>query len=218
MAFPELVSSRSPLPPTKGLDISQIFQESLCCTFNVNQGLLGHQLRTMLTQQFLGEVSVPQGSCEFGSHPHAYKHPSVPALFVENTILCPLKCFCTFVEKKFTVFVDLLFVALFYPTDLCVCSLANTASFKKFFTFIFGCTDSSLLCTGFLQLRQVGTTLPCSVGASHCRGFSCLQSMGCRWRTSAVAIHGPQTAQPSAVVACGLSSSQALECGLSSCG
>ena len=45
--------------------------------------------------------------------------------------------------------------------------------FNYFYLFIFGCVGSSLLCMGFLQLRQAGATLHCSARASHCSGFSC---------------------------------------------
>ena len=62
-----------------------------------------------------------------------------------------------------------------------------------FYFFIFGCFGSSLLCTGYLQLRRVGATLRCSARASHCGGFSC-----CKARA-------PGT-RASVVVACGLSS------------
>ena len=74
------------------------------------------------------------------------------------------------------------------------------------YLFIFGCVGSSLLCTGFLQLRRAGVTIPCSVRASHCNGFSC-----CRARAPGM--------RASVVVACGLSSCglQALERRLSSC-
>ena len=40
-----------------------------------------------------------------------------------------------------------------------------------FFCFFFGCTESSLIHRGFLQLQQVG--LRCPLWASHCGGFSC---------------------------------------------
>ena len=70
-----------------------------------------------------------------------------------------------------------------------------------FIYFIFGCVGSSLLCTGFLWLGRVGATLSCSVRASHCSGFSLLQS------TDGLQAHG--------LSSCG---SQALECRLSSCG
>ena len=75
------------------------------------------------------------------------------------------------------------------------------------YIFIYGCVGSSLLCMGFLQLRQGGATLSCGAQASHCGGFSCCraQALG-TWA--------------SVVVACRLSSCglRALECRLSSCG
>ena len=51
---------------------------------------------------------------------------------------------------------------------------------KFIYLFIFGCVGSSLLCTGFLQLRRVGATLRCGVWASHCGVFFLLWSMGSR--------------------------------------
>ena len=44
-----------------------------------------------------------------------YKHPTVPALFVEDTILSPLNCICTFTKSQLTVFihVDLILVSLY---------------------------------------------------------------------------------------------------------
>ena len=42
-----------------------------------------------------------------------------------------------------------------------------------FIFIIFGCVGSSLLCTGFLQLWEVGATLRCGARASHHGGFSC---------------------------------------------
>ena len=39
--------------------------------------------------------------------------------------------------------------------------------------FIYDCIESSFLCKGFLQLRQVGTTLHRGAQASHHRGLSC---------------------------------------------
>ena len=74
-------------------------------------------------------------------------------------------------------------------------------SFKKLINLCFGCVGSSLLHVGFLQLRQPGATLCCSVRASHCGGFSLLWSTGSRcaglsscgtwaqqlWRTGLVA-------------------------------
>ena len=55
--------------------------------------------------------------------------------------------------------------------------------FKKIiylFIFIFGCVGSLLLCAGFLWLQRAGSTLRCSVRASHFGGFSLLRSMGSR--------------------------------------
>ena len=48
--------------------------------------------------------------------------------------------------------------------------------------FIFDCAGPSLLCMGFLQLRQVGTALHFGVWASPCGGFSCCisQALECR--------------------------------------
>ena len=58
--------------------------------------------------------------------------------------------------------------------------------FKKLFIylFIFGCTGSSLLHAGFLQLQRVGATLCCSAQASCCGGFSC-----CGARAQARGLH-----------------------------
>ena len=39
---------------------------------------------------------------------------------------------------------------------------------------------SSLLCTGFLKFQRVGATLRCGAQASHCGGFSLLQSTASR--------------------------------------
>ena len=41
------------------------------------------------------------------------------------------------------------------------------------YLFIFGCVGSSLLHTGFLQLRRARATLHCGARASHCSGSSC---------------------------------------------
>ena len=59
-----------------------------------------------------------------------------------------------------------------------------------FFFFAFGCSESSLLHLGFLQLWRAGFTLGCSAGASHCRGFSL-------WNTAS-------RCSGSVVVVCGL--------------
>ena len=73
--------------------------------------------------------------------------------------------------------------------------------------FILGCTWSSPLCAGSLQLRRAGATLRCGARASHCGGLSCCGA----WALGAWA---------PAVVALGLSicGSWALERRLSSCG
>ena len=81
------------------------------------------------------------------------------------------------------------------------------AIFLKLSFYFVGCIGSSLLRTGFLQLRRAGATLHCNVWASHCSGFSC-----CRARALG--------AWASVVAACRLSScgTQALEhAGFSSC-
>ena len=41
------------------------------------------------------------------------------------------------------------------------------------YLFIYGCIGSSLLCEGYLLLRQVGATLHRGARASHYRGLSC---------------------------------------------
>ena len=41
------------------------------------------------------------------------------------------------------------------------------------YLFIYGCVESSFLCEGFLQLRQVGASLHRGARASHHRGLSC---------------------------------------------
>ena len=73
--------------------------------------------------------------------------------------------------------------------------------------FVFGCTGSSLLLSGFLSLRRAGSTLCCSARASHLGGFSCFRAQA-RGAWASVAVAG------------GLRSyaSRALEHWLSSCG
>ena len=44
--------------------------------------------------------------------------------------------------------------------------------FTFFYLFIYDCVESSFLCEGFLQLRQVGTTPHRGARASHHRGLS----------------------------------------------
>ena len=52
--------------------------------------------------------------------------------------------------------------------------------FNKFIYLFFGCVGSSLLHTGFPQLRRAGVTLRHGTQASFCSGFSLLQRMGSR--------------------------------------
>ena len=59
-----------------------------------------------------------------------------------------------------------------------------------FYLFIFGCTGSSLLHVGFLELRLVGATLHCGARASHCRGFSCCRAWALGAQASVVVAHG----------------------------
>ena len=72
---------------------------------------------------------------------------------------------------------------------------------------IFGCVESSLLHTGFLQLWRAGATLRCCAQASHCGGSSCCRAQALGVRASVVVAHGLRS--------CG---SQALERRLSTCG
>ena len=72
---------------------------------------------------------------------------------------------------------------------------------KKLFVylFIFGCTESSLLCVGFLLLWRVGATLCCDVLASHSRGFSCCKAQVLGARATVVVAYGLRYS-----VACGI--------------
>ena len=51
------------------------------------------------------------------------------------------------------------------------------------------CAKSLLLCIGFLQLCQAGTTLHFDVWASHCSGFSCCKAQVLGAQASVVAAH-----------------------------
>ena len=83
--------------------------------------------------------------------------------------------------------------------------ILSLAYFYYFILFIFDCTGSLLLCVGFPLLQRVGATLHCSVGASHCGGFSCGErALGLQ--ASAVAAHRLSSCGP-----------LALEQGLISC-
>ena len=72
-----------------------------------------------------------------------------------------------FSSKSFTVF-DLFFLKLFI------------------YLFIFGCTGSSLLCSGFLWLQRAGPTLHCGAQAPHCGGLSTSRTWAPGARASAV--------------------------------
>ena len=95
-----------------------------------------------------------------------------------------------------------------YSLEMHLCFLIN----KLFiYLFIFGCVGSLLLHISFLQLRQVGATLRCSVRASRCSGFCCCGAQALDTRASAVVVRGLQSTC-SVVVAHGLSCSAA--CGI----
>ena len=83
--------------------------------------------------------------------------------------------------------------------------------FNLIYLFIFGCIGSLLLLTGFLYLRQVGSTLRCAAQVSHCSGFSCCGARALGVQASVVVARGLQSAG-SVVVAHGLSCSAA--CGV----
>ena len=53
------------------------------------------------------------------------------------------------------------------------------------YLFIFACTESALLCTGFLELRQAGNALLIAVGGLLCCGAQSLGLVG-----SVVGVHG----------------------------
>ena len=79
-------------------------------------------------------------------------------------------CVCTFVECRGCI----------YACTACTSVLIFFFFFKKFtvfylfiYLFIYDCVESSFLCEGFLQLRQVGATLHRGARASHHRGLSC---------------------------------------------
>ena len=56
--------------------------------------------------------------------------------------------------------------------------------FILFYFLFFGCSVSSLVLTGFLQLLWAGATLCCSVRASHCGGFSCCRAWALEHRVN----------------------------------
>ena len=69
-------------------------------------------------------------------------------------------------------------------------SLISFFFLNLFIYFIFVCVGSSLLHTGFLQLRRAGATLRCGARASHCGGFSCCGARALGVWASVVAAHG----------------------------
>ena len=78
----------------------------------------------------------------------------------------------------------------------CCLTLIYLFIYLSIYLFIYGCVGSSLLCWVFVAAHG----LCCGAWASHCGGFSLLQSMGSRH---------------AGFSSCG---SRALECRLSSCG
>ena len=96
--------------------------------------------------------------------------------------------------------------------------MKRTAKWTEYFFFfflinllIFGCTGSSLLCEGFLQLQQARAMLRCGAQASYCGSFSCCraQALGVKasvvatlglWSTGSVVV----THWPSCSEACGI--------------
>ena len=101
---------------------------------------------------------------------------------------------------------------LIHHCEICtVIHIDSSLFILIFFFFNFGCVGSSLLRAGFLQLRQAGATLRCSVWASHCNGFSCCGARALGTWASVVVAHGLQSAGSVVVaprlrcsVACGI--------------
>ena len=62
--------------------------------------------------------------------------------------------------------------------------------FKKNYLFIFSCVGSSLLCAGFLQLRQAGATVCSGARVSHWGGFFCCGARALAAQASVVMAHG----------------------------
>ena len=67
----------------------------------------------------------------------------------------------------------------FSPTYLSNLKTYSTSYLEDYFyfSFIFGCTESLLLFTGFLSLQWVGATFCYNAQASHCGGVSCCGSL-----------------------------------------
>ena len=63
----------------------------------------------------------------------------------------------------------------------------NRGEGQRGILFIYGCTGSSLLCTGFLWLQQAGATLCCIAQVAHCGGFCCCRAQALGNRASVIA-------------------------------
>ena len=84
---------------------------------------------------------------------------------------------------------------LFSQQSICFRFLKISLIFNSLFFFLIsGCGGSSLLHTGFLQLRRAGTTLCCGALASHCGGFSSCGARSLGTRASVVVARGLQSA------------------------
>ena len=77
----------------------------------------------------------------------------------------------------------------FFCFVLFKCLFAYFILFIYFIYLFFGCVGSSLLCAGFLQLRQAGATLRYGARASHCGGFSCCGAQALGMWASVVVAH-----------------------------
>ena len=107
----------------------------------------------------------------------------MPALLIATFPDSP-KCLQNRTHKSGSIGI---FIKILGP-EISVFSFINL--FIYFYLFNFGCTGSSLLRTGFLQLRRVGATIRCGARASHCGGFSCCGAWAaCCSHRSAAAMH-----------------------------
>ena len=73
---------------------------------------------------------------------------------------------------------------------------------KSFYSFLDAL--SSLLCAGFLWLRQAGASPRCSAQASHCRGFSCCGAQALGAWSSVIAACGLSSCGTRASLLCGM--------------
>ena len=97
----------------------------------------------------------------------------------------------------FPCVVQYILVAYFIPNSLYLLIplsyIAPSPSHQSIFflnLFIFGCTGSSFLHVGFLQLQRSGATLRCGAQASHCGVFSCCRARAPDARASVVVARG----------------------------